>query len=319
MLLLGTGDGVYRRRSSEPDTHARRVLNCGRVTELESTEDCAYAATLRGLYRTTDGGDSWTDLDVPEPDVWAVHAADDRLYAGCYPASLFASTDGERWEQIDSVQSAPGHERWYCPGDEDRGRVRTVRTVPGQPNRLLVGVEVGGLYVSDDGGETWTARREPVVDDVHHVTVRGPDEYLVCCGELDLNREYGPAGLFRTTDGGETWTRLDLGDHAYVRETLVHDRVLYVSGAQVTPGDWVDHDGAQAALFESRDDGATFEAVSYPGEPQEIVLSWAVDGGEVYGGTGTRTYDEGRLIRRTEDEWVDAGRLPTNVYSLCAV
>lgn len=297
-----------------------RVLDSDRVYELSEAEGAVYAATETGLYVTPDAGDSWRKLHVPEAEVWSVHVADDdRLYAGSYPAGLFVSVDHSQWEEVEDIQSVPERERWYCPGDVDNGRIRTIRTVPERPDRLLVGVEVGGLYISADRGTSWTEHRHPVDDDIHHINVRGPDEYLVCCGKRNLEEEYISGGLFRTTDGGDSWVRLDLGDHSYVRESIVHEETLYISGAKRTPGDWDGEGGAEATLFESRDEGATFERVAYPGEPQELVLSWAIDDDRIYGGTGTRAYDEGRIVRRDDGGWTDVGRLPTNVYSLASV
>ena len=319
MLLLGTDRGVFRWADHGGRTVPSRVLDVGRVAELFSGGDGVYAASERGLFVSRDRGETWVDLEVPVSDVWATHTTGGRVYAGCYPAHLFVSEDAGRWVELDGLTTAPGADRWFCPGDDDSGRVRTIRTVPVRPSRLLVGIEVGGLYVSDDRGRTWRPSRGLPADDVHHVAVTGPDEYLVSCGKLELDRGYGPGGAFRTVDGGTTWNRLELGPFGYVRESLVVGTTVFVSGARRTPGEWDGPRGAGAAVFESDDAGSSFDAVMYPGEPRDMVLSWATDGDRVYAGTGGGVGGNGRLIRREPDGWIEIARLGGNVRSVVGV
>ncbi|WP_137286910.1 WD40/YVTN/BNR-like repeat-containing protein [Halorussus salinisoli] len=310
MLFAGTYDGVYRADGPRFDS-AERVLDSGRVMRVRQFDgwDGVFATSKSGLYRSTDGGDSWTNLDVPREEVYSVlgDPERERLYAGTHPAHLYVSDDaGETWRELSGFQDLPSRDRWHTPRHRDEAHVRSLGAHPDAPERVVAGVEVGGVHVSDDGGETWTERRSGVHDDVHHVLVRGPDHYVASCG----------GGLYRTRDAGESWVRLDDGaDHTYFREAFAHDGTLYAAAARSSPGTWSGERGADAALFESENDGDTLDSVPYPGQPEEVVLSWTVDAdGKVLAGT-----NDGGVVFRTSGEWVEAGRMPVGVASLCSV
>lgn len=310
MLLAGTYDGVYRADGPRFDS-AERVLDAGRVVRVRRFDgwEGVFAATKSGLYRSTDGGDSWTDSGVPREEVYSVlgDPERERLYAGTHPAHLYVSEDeGETWRELSGFQDLPSRDQWHTPRHRDEAHVRSLGAHPDAAERVVAGVEVGGVHVSDDRGETWTERRSGVHDDVHHVLVRGPDHYVASCG----------GGLYRTRDAGETWVRLDSNvDHTYFREAFAHDGTLYAAAARSSPGTWQGERGADAALFESENEGDALESVPYPGHPEEVVLSWTADAdGRVLAGT-----NDGGVILRASGEWVEAGRMPAGVASLCWV
>jgi len=90
------------------------------------------------------------------------------------------------------------------------------------PNRIIAGVEVSGVHVSEDGGDTWTERRDGVSGDIHELHVLGPDEFVAATG----------FGLYHTTDTDSSWTRLDEGyDQRYFRTAFAADGVVYAGGA----------------------------------------------------------------------------------------
>jgi photosystem II stability/assembly factor-like uncharacterized protein len=307
VVLIGTRDGVFR-TPGPPVADAERVLDCGdtlRVRRFPSVEG-AFAATETGLYRSMDGGRTWNSLDVPQKEVYSVVAGPegDRLYAGTHPAHLYVSTDdGEAWDELDGFQDLPSRDRWHTPRHRDEAHVRSLDVHPARPDRVIAGVEVGGVHVSDDRGETWTERRANGNDDVHHVLVIGPDEYVASCGD----------GLYRTRDAGTSWSRLDDGlDHRYFREAFAFDGRLYAAAARGSPGTWRGEEGADAVLVESTAGGETMETVSYPGGPAEVVLAWTEREGRVLAGT-----DGGRLLVRGDDgAWTDTGTLGPGIRSL---
>ena len=111
-----------------------------------------------GLKRSADGGDSFEDAPFPEKDVFsvAVSAADGTVYAGTEPSRLFCSHDGgESWEELVALQDIPSRPEWSFPPRPWTSHVRWIAPSPDDPKVVLVGIELGGLMRTDDGGRSW--------------------------------------------------------------------------------------------------------------------------------------------------------------------
>jgi hypothetical protein len=288
MLLAGSDDGVYRFSDLDgsADRTAERTLASGRVMRLRTFDTLAgaFAATTTGLFHSPDG-ETWVDLGVPTEAVYGVGALPDgRLYAGTRPARVYVgefeygADAGEpddvgpavEWRECEGFQTLPSREEWRLPRHDDLAQVRDLHHDPADSDRLVAGVEVGGVHVSDDGGETWVERRgddgDGVDDDVHELHVVGPGEYVAATG----------FGLFRTTDAGESWTRLDEGvDQRYFRTAFSLDGVAYAGGALANSSTWDDPD-ADPELFAVRD--GSVERVGLPVADETVTGMTAVDG-----------------------------------------
>ena len=313
MLVAGSDDGAYRITGvrSAAETTVERVLDAGRAFRVRQFDalDGMFAATESGLYHSLDGT-TWTDLGVPQEQVCSVCASPsgERLYAGTRPAHVYISTpatsgavleEGENeWRELDGFRNLRSR-TWRKSRHENVAQVRSLCTHPDAPERVVAGVEVGGVHVSEDGGETWDERNRGVHDDVHHVHTVNAEEYVASTG----------FGLFRTDDAGRSWTRLDRTvEQRYFRESFSLDGVLYAGGAHGSSSSWdeeTDH-----ALFECRD-GRTLEAVASP-VPDELVLGWCAIDGDVVAVT-----HRGTLLRKwTDDEgerdgdWQVVGHVP---------
>ncbi|WP_436929227.1 WD40/YVTN/BNR-like repeat-containing protein [Halosimplex halobium] len=331
MLLAGSDDGVYRFSDLDgpADRTAERTLASGRVMRLRTfdgldggfarersetssdSSDGAFAATTTGLFHSPDG-ETWVDLGVPTEAVYSVGALPGgRLYAGTRPARVYAgefegvdageSDDGGpavEWRECEGFQRLPSREEWRLPRHDDLAQVRDLHHDPADPDRLVAGVEVGGVHGSDDGGETWAELRgddaagDVVDDDIHELHVAGPGEYVAATG----------FGLFRTTDAGASWTRLDGGvDQRYFRTAFSLDGTVYAGGALANSATWDDPD-ADPELFAVRD-GAV-EAVEFP-PADETVTGMTAAGGDLVVAT-----HRGSVLVRHGGEWTAVGELP---------
>ena len=196
-ILIGIRDGVYRAETL-PVEDADHVLDSGDTPRVRTfpAVDGVFAASKSGLYRSMDEGQTWENLGVPQEEVYSVVASSDgeRLYAGTHPAHLYVSTDdGETWEELEGFQDLPSRDQWHTPRHRNEAHVRSLGVHSETPDRVIAGVEVGGIHISEDQGETWTERRDGVHDDVHHVLILGSDEYAASTGD----------GLYQTQDTGQ--------------------------------------------------------------------------------------------------------------------
>lgn len=108
--------------------------------------DTVYAATLSGLYKTTDGANSWTRIAQSLPDQMISAMVLDRAAPGVlYVASregVHKSGDGgTTWKAINKGLASLN--------------IRSLVQSPTDPKTFYVGTNASGLYRSRDGGETW--------------------------------------------------------------------------------------------------------------------------------------------------------------------
>ncbi len=171
------------------------------------------------LWRTQDGGATWTPLYLPSPP-WNVSVMgrephDDALYVG----NLFfihQSTDGgETWTNVEAHPAPNGH-----PYD--------IAVDPRDSDVLYLPRITLGILKSTDGGDTWAFSDYGILSTgVQLVTAPnapGSDTVYVD----------GNWGLFRTTDRGDSWTHImEEGMHPIPDDLMVspHDpnTVWYVS------------------------------------------------------------------------------------------
>ncbi|MBT7692393.1 MAG: glycosyl hydrolase [Gemmatimonadales bacterium] len=181
------GDGVYR--SDDGGRNWRHVglentQAIGRIRVHPTDPERAFVAALghpfgpsadRGVFRTTDGGRTWDKvlfrndrtgavdlvMDPHDPDVlyatlWEVHRKPWQLWSGGEGSGIFKTTDGgDTWSELTDNPGFPARSVGSPAGVLGKIAI-TVSGADSQRIWANVEAEAGGLYMSDDGGSSWT-------------------------------------------------------------------------------------------------------------------------------------------------------------------
>lgn len=214
-ILAATKDGVARVRIDDGARLEAELALTGTDVQCIAVDPGdpmrVYAGTWdHGLHRSSDGGNTWEPVaDVYERRIIsvAVGPGDGRraaAFAGTEPANLYRSDDGgASWRALPALRRLPSASRWFYPPRRGGERVRSIAPHPTDPALLFVGIEVGGVMRSLDGGETWEDRKRGAFEDSHALAVH----------PLAPERVYQGAagGVALSTDRGQSWRHVDKG------------------------------------------------------------------------------------------------------------
>lgn len=182
-----------------------------------TSRNIILAGTLYGIYRSTDGGTTWTQRSSYNYNYRIVRdpGSPNTLYAASYSVVCRSTDDGVSWTPLSSGIAGT--------------QIRTVLTIPGQPGTVLAG-STGGMFRSTNSGNTWTAANSGIAIGVIPALAHKP-------GSPGYSRlEFLDYDNFQTTDNGNSWqiatTPLSCGNVcaiAYAR--LAPQRVWLLEGS----------------------------------------------------------------------------------------
>ncbi|HET9330221.1 MAG TPA: hypothetical protein VFO23_06820, partial [Steroidobacteraceae bacterium] len=190
-----------------------------------------------GIYRSDDAGRTWTHLGLRDGQQIAELAVDPKE-----PHHVFAAVLGHPYgpnPERGIYRSLDGGVSWQrvLTRDADTGG-SAVAIDPSDPHIVYAGLwksrlgpwedkneyeDVGGLYKSVDGGDTWKQLTSGLPANLTQVNIAiapsSPRRLFVEVGTTDPG-DYSSAaglGLFRSDDGGESWTRITEDPRAALR------------------------------------------------------------------------------------------------------
>jgi len=227
---LATGDGVYKSADAGKTwTHLglRDARQIAAILVDPQDPNRLFVAALghpygpnaeRGIFRSTDGGQTFqkvlykgentgaADLafDPSNPrtiyaTLWAARVAPWEIRSGASfiiaGSGIFKSTDGGgNWRPL--TKGLPG-------ADEGLSRIG-IAVAPSEPSRIYASVEAnknGGVYVSNDAGETWR-----LINSDHRIGGRGPGAMGIAVAPDKPDVVYvANTTTWKSTDGGKTF------------------------------------------------------------------------------------------------------------------
>jgi len=264
-IFVVTGEEVVRFTLTGSRAHdVQTVLSVAapRCVAVDPRDpDRAYVGTFDdGLYATADGGQTWHEswLGIAERRVLSVSVSPSHVqdgvsvvYAGTEPSNLYRSEDtGRTWQLLPELRRLPSEPRWSYPPRPWTHHVRTIALHPTDPNVLFVGIELGGVMRSADGGRTWIDHNPQAHSDAHQLLTHplAPERVYEVAGQ----------GIAVSRDRGETWRAMDSGlDRHYAWAAAVDSADPDLWYASVSRSPFAAHgsgDG-QSVLLRSRGDG----------------------------------------------------------------
>jgi photosystem II stability/assembly factor-like uncharacterized protein len=280
---VSVGTGVYKSTDGGDNWTAMGLKDSERIARIQvdsKASDTVYVCATghlwnaneeRGVYKTSDGGKTWTrvlfvdsdtgcadlTIDPQEPRIlyaamWQFRRYPDFFTSGGKGSAIYKSVDGgASWQKL-TVGLPTG----------ELGRIG-IAVAPSRPSVVYAAVESkdSALYRSDDAGATWKQMNASF-----NIGIRAFYFAHVVVDPQDFNTVYKP-GLTTTisTDGGKTFTGTGFGggphgDHhaLWINPKNTHEMLLGTDG-----GLYLSYDKAHHWVFAKNLPISQFYHVSY--------------------------------------------------------
>jgi len=287
-------------------------------------------STGRGVYKTTDGGRTWTfaglynagqigalRIHPTNPNIAWVSATGD-LFKANSERGIFKTTDGgATWRKTLYVSDTVGAMDVEIQPGNPSVVYAWMSRLERKPWTIISGSKEGGFYKSTDGGESFTKIATGLPGDLIGkgnlaVTAAKPDRVYALIEALP------GGGFYRSDDSGQTWTLVN------PQASLLQRPFYYTTlGADPTNADVV-YAGAEG-FFKSTDGGKSFTSMRTPhGDNHDIwispkdgnVMVQANDGGANVSTDGGRTWStqQNQPTAELYGLWVD-NQFPYKIYA----
>ncbi|MEM1177580.1 MAG: glycosyl hydrolase [Acidobacteriota bacterium] len=283
-FMGATGGGVWRTESAGhaweniSDGHFT-TATIGAIAVAPSDPNVIYVGTgespIRGVttshgdgvYKSTDGGETWKHLGLrdtrqiakiivhPEDPDRAWLAAQGNPWGDSSERGVYYTEDGGlAWDAVLQVDERTGATDLSIDPTNPRVLYASLWQHRRSPWFIESGGPGSGLHKSTDGGETWVKLSGGLPATLGKVGV--------AVSAADPRRVYAiveaeDGGLYRSENGGTTWTRVN-------STRVIQSRSWYYMHLAADPNDadtvWV----LNVPLMKSIDGGASFKAVSTP-------------------------------------------------------
>jgi photosystem II stability/assembly factor-like uncharacterized protein len=291
-----TGGGVWKTTNSGQDWKnisdgQFNVSSIGGIDVANSDPNVIYVGTGsaclrgniqtgRGVYKSTDGGETWSFMGLKDAGLIgkvAVHPKDaDIAYIAAvgHPfgnneqRGVFRTTDGGRnWEKVLYISDSTGVVDLVLNPKNPREIYAGLWTVERKPWTLISGSKEGGIYKSTDGGDSWKHLKGGLPQGIVGKTsvAVSPSKPERVWTLIEAPEPEG--GLYRSDDHGKTWKQ--------VNDNRKHlQRAWYYTHIYADPENENTVYSLNVGFHKSVDGGKTFEQYGVPhGDVHDLWLN----------------------------------------------
>ncbi len=285
-LMGSTGGGVWKTENAGQTWHnitdgQIHTAPIGAIAVAPSAPEVIYVGTGSGgtrgnisvgdgVYRSTDAGETWEWIGLPESEHInriMVHPRDEdvvfvaalgHIFGPNPERGVYRSRDGgDTWERVLFVSERTGAIDLVMHPDNPRILFAAMWEAERKPWSMRSGGDEGGVFMTRDGGDTWTQLEnglppDPVGRIGLAVSAADPDRVYALIEAQEHNR-----GLYRSDDGGRSWMFVSKDRNLMARPWYY----MHVDAHPTDPNTvFVNNEG----FFRSVDAGATWTPIATP-------------------------------------------------------
>jgi photosystem II stability/assembly factor-like uncharacterized protein len=164
-----------------------------------------------GLFKTTDGGNNWTAVNIPQNFVTVFTI----VFDPATPATMYVGSGGGLFKSTDSGNTWTPINNFGIPGVPN---VRALAIDPTTPATIYAGsIGNGGFFKSTNGGSSWTLMNTGMSNptSVNAIVLDPGNPSTIYTGHG------GSGGINKSTNGGASWTLVNNGLPSFEIKALV--------------------------------------------------------------------------------------------------
>lgn len=217
-----TNDGLNWIMFDTPDSLKTR--------DMIITQKGIFLGTETGIFKSSDGGLTWQDIECEFSNIYVMEFINDRIYVGSSIGMHISEDFGENW--------------FY----NDLSGMGVVRTITGKDSVVYAGLDNKGLYKTTDNGYAWKSIKGSLKTEyVVNITLDGNRVYVLLSVGIMFEFNYG---LYYTEDDGANWIQIPTPKDFRSYSTMFLSENIILLG--------ISYNG----LHRSTDNGATWAKVS---------------------------------------------------------